>query len=166
MSRRCTIDQGAAAGVSEPALDLDRLQILVDAACARDGLDQVHLGIHWVDDAESAHLHATHFDDPTTTDVMSFPDGSRDPATGRVLLGELAVCLDVARRESTRRHVPEQDELLLYVLHGLLHLLGHDDVDPDDRREMWAIQHDVLAQIGIALDPEDADSAAEDDPHE
>ncbi len=109
--------------------------------------------VRLVDDAESARLHGEHFADPTPTDVMTFPDGSRDPASGRVQLGDLAIGIDVARRVAAARGRRSADEVVLYVLHGALHLLGHDDQTPDDLAAMWAEQRRILAEVGIDLEP-------------
>ncbi len=118
----------------------------------RDGLSKRGLCVMVVDDAESAALHGQHFNDATPTDVMSFPDGSPDPSTRLTRLGDLAVCLDVARRVAAKRGRPEHEELALYVLHGTLHLLGYDDVDDADRDEMWAVQREVMGKQGTTID--------------
>jgi probable rRNA maturation factor len=127
-------------------------QQAVEAALARDGLSNRLLCVLVVDDAESCRLHDEHFADPTPTDVMSFPDGSVDPESGRIRLGDLAVGRDVARRLAAERARPVAEEIALYVLHGALHLLGFDDVDEADRAEMWAVQRDVMGGLGIAID--------------
>jgi probable rRNA maturation factor len=143
----CTIEEDLT-----PDLDPLRLQRIVDRCCADEGLDAVQLSLLIVDDAESARLHAEHFDQGDCTDVMSFPDGGDDPESGRRLLGDLAVCWPVAQREALRRTRLAGDELLLYILHGLLHLLGYDDIDPVDRQEMWRRQSELLAPEGIIVE--------------
>jgi len=124
----------------------------IELALGRDRLRQRSLCVLVVDDAESARLHGEHFADPTPTDVMSFPDGALDPASGLTRLGDLAVCLDVARRVAGKRDRPVEEELALYVLHGALHLLGHDDVEDADREAMWAVQRAVMGKMGITID--------------
>jgi probable rRNA maturation factor len=71
------------------------------------------------------------------TDVLSFADGERLP-TGTVLLGEIAVSLDAARRQARELGHGEERELEELVLHGTLHLLGYDHVR--DRGEMNEIE--------------------------
>ncbi len=152
MPRRCAIAiVNHAAGA--PDIDLARVQQVVDAALAEDQLERCHLTVLLVDDEESAQLHLEHFEDEEPTDVMSFPDGSSDPETGLRLLGDLAVGAQVASREAEARGRSVADELCLYVLHGLLHLLGYDDQERDDRIAMWDVQRRLLAGIGIALEP-------------
>lgn len=68
-----------------------------------------------------------------TTDVLSFPDGARMP-TGRVLLGQVVLSLDAARRQARDMGHDELRELQELLLHGTLHLLGHDH--SRDRGEM------------------------------
>lgn len=147
--RRCAI---AWSGPPPPPGTRALAQRAVDAALARDGLDRRQLCVLLVDDAESARLHREHFDDPAPTDVMSFPDGAEDPESGLQRLGDLAVGLDVARRLAAERGRPVAEELALYVLHGALHLLGFDDVDDADRAEMWRVQREIMAALGVAID--------------
>jgi probable rRNA maturation factor len=153
MPPRCAISVVNQSG-RPPELDLAAVQAVVDAALAEDGLDRCALAVLLVDDAGSSALHARHFDDPEPTDVMSFPDGSDDPDTGRRLLGDLAVGVDVARAVARERGRRETDEITLYILHGVLHLLGYDDEDDADLAEMWATQRRLLAAVGIALEAE------------
>lgn len=152
MSPGCVIDLIDETGRAHS--DTERMQRVVDAAIAADGLGPSALTVLLVDDAESARLHHLHFNSPDSTDVMTFPDGSVDPETGRTHLGDLAVCVDVAERAARERGHSTSDELTLYVLHGVLHLLGYDDVDPEDQAAMWAEQRRLLATVGIALEAE------------
>ncbi len=135
-------------------LDRARLQRVLDAALAARRLRACSLTVLLVDDHESAQLHAQHFQDPTATDVMTFPDGGTDPETGLRHLGDLAVGVEVARREAAKRKRRVGDELILYALHGLLHLIGFDDVTPAKQRRMWAEQRRLLAAEGITLEAE------------
>jgi probable rRNA maturation factor len=135
-------------GVAMPRFDRRRVREVVGAAVKRKG----GITVLFVSDARAIELHGAHFGDPTTTDVMTFPDGGVDPGTGAVHLGDLAVCVPVARREARLRKRPMADELALYILHGVLHLLGHDDRDDRSRRAMWAVQRRLLARIGIAIE--------------
>ena len=153
MTRRCAIAVVNQSG-RPPELELAKVQKVVDAALDGDGAENVALTVLLVDDAESARLHREHFDDPEPTDVMTFPDGSVDPETGRTLLGDLAVGVDVARRVALERGRRESDEVCLYILHGLLHLLGYDDVDQRDAGEMWDVQRRLLKSVGIELERE------------
>lgn len=150
---RCLIDLIDESG-SKPLLDRAQIQTVVDAAIAEDGMERCALTVLVVGDAGSAELHRTHFSDPEPTDVMTFPDGSPDPESGRTHLGDLAICVDVARRAAVDRGRTESAELTLYVLHGVLHLLGYDDADHRDQQEMWQVQRRLLATVGLDLEAE------------
>jgi probable rRNA maturation factor len=136
--------------------DLDRALVerVVALALEGEGFGPAELAVRIVDDATCLELHGQHFSDPSITDVMTFPDGETNPETGARRLGDLAVCIGTARREAAARNRPVAHELVLYVLHGLLHILGHDDVDDTDRATMWGEQVRILAAVGIAIEPE------------
>ena len=96
-----------------------------------------------VDDVRMAELHARYAGVTGPTDVLSFPLGA-DP----VLLGEVVISVDTARREAAARGHSAYDELLLYAVHGVMHLVGHDDHDPADRRRMRSAERRALAALG------------------
>ncbi len=98
-----------------------------------------------VGDAEMADAHLRYADTPGTTDVLTF-DLSGDPA---LLDTDVMVCVDeAARRAGEHGHDPRR-ELLLYVVHAVLHCLGHDDHDPDDFERMHAAEDDLLTRLGV-----------------
>ncbi len=138
----------------KPEFDLKKIQAVVDTALAEDRLDNCMLTVLLVEDSECARLHASHFGDDEPTDVMTFPDGATDPESGRRHLGDLAVGVDVASRVAAEKGRAEADEVCLYVLHGVLHLLGYDDEDERDLAEMWGVQRRLLATVGIDLEAE------------
>ncbi len=82
------------------------------------------------------------------TDVLAFAMGDRraDPDS---VVGEVIVCATRAAREARARGVGPEHELLLYVVHGVLHLLGFDDHSPRARKTMYAREARVLALAGI-----------------
>ncbi|MDQ8202820.1 rRNA maturation RNase YbeY [Pelagicoccus sp. SDUM812003] len=89
------------------------------------------LSIAFVSKKEIARLHADFMDDPTPTDVITFPG---DPDIE--LAGEICVCPEVARDYAQRERLDFSEELSLYVIHGYLHLCGFDDIEESDRAEM------------------------------
>jgi probable rRNA maturation factor len=135
-----------------PRLPRRPLQAVLDAATRAAGVGPCALTVLLVDARASAALHLQHFADADATDVMTFPDGSQIPGQARIHLGDLAVCIDVAREQARRRGRAISSELTLYILHGLLHLLGYDDTTPAQGRRMWQAQRDLLAGIGIILE--------------
>jgi probable rRNA maturation factor len=123
-------------------------------------LDQMHvhrdaeLAIMLVDEAAMEQLHVQWMDEPGPTDVLSFPmdelrPGSDDAMTPPGLLGDIVLCPQVAIAQAETAGHSTLDELLLLTTHGLLHLLGFDHAEPDEEKEMFGIQRDIL--LGFAL---------------
>jgi probable rRNA maturation factor len=83
------------------------------------------------------------------TDVLAFPS---TPPSRDVYLGDVVISLPRARRQARGRGVPLKHELALLIVHGTLHLLGHDHAGSRQRRRMWKIQAACLRRLG--LDPE------------
>lgn len=102
------------------------------------------------DDEEIAGVHGEFFNDPTPTDVITFPiegDGSvKSP-----LSGELLVSAETADRAAAEHGHSAETEILLYVIHGVLHLGGFDDRDADSRSEMRAAERRALQSLGLEV---------------
>lgn len=105
------------------------------------------LSVVLVGDVRMAKLHDEFFGDPTTTDVITFP--LEVDKAGRASSGELYICVPVARRQAKIHGVEVRHELLLYVLHGILHLDGHDDTTTAGYKRMHKIEDEVLTQLGV-----------------
>ena len=123
-------------------------------------LDQMHvhpdaeLAIVFVDEAAMEQLHVQWMDEPGPTDVLSFPmdelrPGSEDNITPAGLLGDIVVCPQVAIAQAQTAGHSALEEMLLLTTHGILHLLGFDHAEPEEEREMFGIQRDIL--VGFAL---------------
>ena len=83
-----------------------------------------------------------YLDDPSVTDCISFPmdsDQQSDPSSYR-LLGDVFICPQVAKNYASRVGGDSYRELSLYLVHGLLHLIGYDDIKEKDRRAMRAAE--------------------------
>jgi len=96
-------------------------------------------------DPALARLHATFLDDPAATDVITF---SAAPSLGQA--GEICVSADRARRFASSHGLDFQEELTLYLVHGWLHLAGHDDLDPASKRRMRAAEARAMACLRSA----------------
>jgi len=70
-------------------------------------------------------------------------------ARGRVVAGEVVVCVPYAVREAARRGVEARKEVLLYALHGMLHLCGFDDRTQRDFVRMHQREDDILKRLGV-----------------
>ncbi|MFA5794085.1 MAG: rRNA maturation RNase YbeY [Candidatus Brocadiia bacterium] len=78
------------------------------------------------------------------TDVIAFPLGD-DGSKGE--FGEIIVSIEKAYQEAHRRKIAPEGEIVLYCVHGLLHLLGYDDHSVKDSLEMWERQREILGKI-------------------
>jgi probable rRNA maturation factor len=78
------------------------------------------------------------------TDVLSFPSGEVDPATNRRYLGDIAISYPTARRQAQQADHPIRAELQLLIVHGVLHLLGHDHARAAEKKKMWSAQSEIL----------------------
>lgn len=137
---------------NESGASIDEVEF---AALARYVLDQMHvhpqaeLSILFVDIPTMTELHVQWMDEPGPTDVLSFPmdelrpgkDGTpSDPG----ILGDIVVCPDVAIEQARTAGHSAQEEMLLLVTHGILHLLGFDHAEPDEREVMFDLQRTLL----------------------
>ncbi len=95
--------------------------------------------IHLVDDPTIADLHAQFMNDPSPTDIITFQHG------------EIFISLQTAARQAAEFEQEPDRELERYVIHGLLHLNGHEDLDPVEREAMHTAQEAILQEIpGLA----------------
>ncbi|HXF29261.1 MAG TPA: rRNA maturation RNase YbeY [Chlamydiales bacterium] len=93
------------------------------------------VSITFITDPVMRTMHKQYFNDPSPTDVISFPLDSPD-APGYKVLGELFICPQTAILYAKENGKKRYEELTLYIVHGLLHLLGYDDIDPKERKIM------------------------------
>ncbi|TFD60163.1 rRNA maturation RNase YbeY [Cryobacterium suzukii] len=142
---------------NESAIPVDEAAILRLAAFALDTM-HVHadaeLAIVLVDEGAMEQLHVQWMDEPGPTDVLSFPmdelrPGTEEQETPPGLLGDIVLCPQVAKEQAETAGHSTLDELLLLTTHGVLHLLGFDHAEPDEEKEMFGIQRDIL--IGFAM---------------
>lgn len=87
------------------------------------------------------------------TDVLSFPSGEPDPETGETYLGDILLSYPRAEAQAQQGGHPILAELQLLIVHGTLHLLGHDHASAEEKARMWKAQGEILASIGCVLTP-------------
>ncbi len=142
---------------NESSVPVDETALLRLASYA---LDQMHvhpdaeLAIVLVDEAAMEQLHVQWMDEPGPTDVLSFPmdelrPGTEDQPTPAGLLGDVVLCPQVAESQAQTAGHSTLEELLLLTTHGILHLLGFDHAEPEEEKEMFGIQRDIL--VGFAM---------------
>lgn len=130
-----------------PRTERTFLRAVVRAALQRGGRLGLPVSLWLTDDAAIAQVHAEHLDDPTPTDVISFDLGDS---------AELVVSVETARREAKAHGHATRAEVALYVVHGLLHVCGFDDIRPRDRARMREAEREVLRALHLRVHEVDA----------
>ncbi len=132
----------------QQAHELDHIhlsELLASALAAQHLAAEAEVGLAFIDVAEMTELNRTHMGAEGPTDVLAFPidgvaGGAPVPAGQPMMFGDIVICPEVAAR------APQEfgDELALLVVHGALHLVGHDHVDPDETAAMKALETELL----------------------
>jgi probable rRNA maturation factor len=110
------------------------------------------LSLSLVGDAAIRELNREHRGKDKATDVLSFPldptlpEGDGSPER---LLGDVVISVDTARRQAAEYDAPLQNELCRLLIHGILHVLGHDHERPEERSAMEAEERRLAAAIGM-----------------
>ncbi|WP_239330422.1 rRNA maturation RNase YbeY [Frankia sp. CiP3] len=146
---------------NESGTDADEVAL---AALARFVLDEMkvnplaELSIMLLELSAMEELHVRYMGEEGPTDVLAFPQddafdpsapdsGEDDPA---LLLGDVVLCPEIARRQAAKAGHSTERELHLLCTHGILHLLGYDHAEPEEEREMWAVQSRLLTSWDAA----------------
>lgn len=129
---------------------------LVSAVFSLEGLTFDEGGIHFIDSKKMCSLHDEFFNDSSLTDCISCPiDPPRQKNESRYcVLGDIFVCPEVAKAYAEKNQCDPYEELTLYVVHGLLHLMGYDDIEEKDRKEMRLAEKkhlENLSNLGLYL---------------
>jgi probable rRNA maturation factor len=130
---------------SDHAIDREQLIEAARGVLQESGIDSASISLAVVDDATIHELNRRYLDHDWPTDVLSFALENQD---GR-LVGEVILSADTAAAAAAEAEWPLAAELLLYVIHGLLHLVGHDDKSPVAVRQMRAAESHHLRRFGF-----------------
>lgn len=126
------------------------------AAASVAGVTDGQIDITLVNDELMSQLHLVHKNDASTTDVLTF-DLRANRRSKSVVEVDLILCVDEARRQASLRGHWIERELLLYAVHGMLHLVGYDDTTPAKATRMHRREDEILQAIGVgpafAVDP-------------
>ena len=117
--------------------------------------DDTSLSIVITDDQTIQELNLKYRETNKPTDVLSFPAGHVDPESGTTYIGDVIISYPQAVIQAKQRGHPVDHELQLLVIHGTLHLLGHDHVESAQKKRMWAVQENILNQLGIVINSVD-----------
>ncbi len=130
---------------SKHTFDCELLQKAVRLVVENESGDEADVSIAIVDDDTIHALNRKYLEHDYPTDVLSFLLSS----SGDTLEGEVIVSADTAAREAVRFGWSTSDELLLYLIHGTLHLVGYEDASEADRATMRTKERHYLAALGV-----------------
>ena len=119
-------------------LSLPVVRALVQAVLKSQNHTCHEVSIYFVTERRICALHNEFFNDPTPTDCISFP-------IDHELLGDVFVCTKTALRYSEDHNQDAYEEVALYIIHGILHLLGYDDLEPSKKRIMRKKEKSCMA---------------------
>ncbi len=103
--------------------------------------------IHFVTETKICLLHKEFFDDPTSTDCITFPIDPPGEGNSHHILGEVFICPKTALTYSTRRSIDPYKELCRYLVHCILHLIGYEDTEASLRAKMKRKESLILKKL-------------------
>ena len=107
------------------------------------------LSIVLTDNARLHELNLNYLGVDAPTDVLSFPASETDPETGARYLGDILISIPRAQEQADAAGHPLESEVQLLIVHGVLHLLGYDHAEPDEKDRMWKAQSEILNSLGL-----------------
>ena len=138
---------------NESGVEVDETRLVRLATFALDELrihPEAELSILLVDEATMSHYHERFMGEPGPTDVLSFPmdelrqpRDDEDPPLG--LLGDIVLCPTVTAAQAAENSRTPEGEADYLLIHGLLHLLGHDHAEPEEKRVMFGLNDQIIA---------------------
>ncbi len=126
------------------------LKQIVDALLAELNLEKAEIGLCFVDASEMTRLNETFLRHAGSTDVITFDYSAPQSKTRDAIPqhhGEIFICVDEAVLQARKFGTNWQSEIVRYVVHGVLHLIGHDDRRPTARRKMKREENRLLAGL-------------------
>ena len=126
------------------------LENAVQAAIENQTTDlDSELTIVLTDDTQIQELNRDYLGNDAPTDVLSFPASESDPETGATYIGDIIISMPYATKSAEKAGHPVEAEVQLLVVHGVLHLLGHDHAEPKEKAKMWKAQAQILKSLGL-----------------
>jgi len=135
----------------QPTRRLDRkfIKCLVEFILKKASVAQAEIGFHFVSAREMAKLHEEFMNMAGSTDVITFDHGSKPPKS---IHGEFFISIDDAIAQAREFRTTWQNEVVRYVIHGILHLLGYDDLESKARGKMKREENSLLKKIETEFD--------------
>jgi len=149
---------------NESTYDIDEAALQRLATYCLDAM-RVHpdaeIALVLVDEAAMEQLHVQWMGEPGPTDVLSFPmdelrPGNDDIITPPGVLGDVVLCPQVAEVQAEGAGHSTMDQLLYLTAHGILHLLGFDHAEPEEEKEMFSLQRDLI--VGYTMSEKQRDT--------
>lgn len=135
---------------SESAFPEDLLERAARAALEHESQSpEAELSIILTNDARLHELNLNYLGVDAPTDVLSFPSSETDPETGAQYIGDILISIPRARAQAEAAGHLLEAEVQLLVVHGTLHLLGHDHAEPEEKIGMWNAQAEILNRLGL-----------------
>jgi probable rRNA maturation factor len=131
------------------AVSLDAAKAIIKAVLQEEHQPCDEVSLYFVTTEEICSLHKQYFNDPSPTDCISFPI-DEDPTAHYRVLGDVFVCPETAINYAALHNTDPYEEVTLYIIHGLLHLIGYDDMSDEDAAIMrQAESHHMARVIGL-----------------
>jgi probable rRNA maturation factor len=111
------------------------------------------LSIILTDDARLHELNLNYLGVDAPTDVLSFPASETDPETGARYIGDILISIPRAQTQADVAGHSLESEVQLLVVHGVLHLIGHDHAEAEEKTRMWKAQAEILETLGLGQIP-------------
>lgn len=141
--------------VDEPyqaLIEPDLFERAAQATFQHEGMSiDTSLSIVVTDDEQLHQLNQRFVGIDSPTDVLSFPAGYMDPDNNSFYLGDVLISYPRASEQASQAGHSVNAELQLLVVHGILHLAGHDHDEEQDKLNMWTAQGEILSILGADL---------------
>lgn len=130
----------------------DLLVLSAEAVVKLSGIsDEIEMSVVIETDQQLRDLNQRFLGIDAPTDVLSFPADEIDPDSGLRILGDVIISLPRALEQAATANENLDDEMQLLVIHGTLHLLGHDHSNPEEKAIMWHEQQRALDELGCKI---------------
>jgi probable rRNA maturation factor len=107
---------------------------------------ECEISLSFVDVQEMEELHIKWMQEDGPTDVLSFPMDMPESKGDIVTLGDIVISPAVAAQQAASAGHSVEDEMYILATHGLLHILGYDHADPDEKKVMFALQEKIVKE--------------------
>ena len=120
--------------INKTSLKIEEKKVkkIVDTFLKKEKIKTDEITVYFVDEKTIKNLHKRFFNDPSSTDCISLPFDKPNQKNIYHVLGEIFICPDVAKKNAKEFKTSLCDEITLYIIHSLLHLIGYDDINEKD----------------------------------